>query len=318
MKSSILAAVAIAVASAALWTSARRPSVVDMLEFAKLNGDLKSMYRSHVLGVAMPDLVDAVNKMWTGMRPDDRIAIGLAAREYVRKEVAKVTPPTPAEVDRAARGLLNMLEPPPAPKPSPARPPADKREIAYGTVIKYAERPPPPLGSRPQMGAPAGSFTIRLDAGKILTVVDNPSTGPANAKAAVLRRVGVNGRVTVVLKNGVVESIAAGAKPPPTMLVSPKPIPGEKVNPAVRPVVTPRPAPAPAATTIIAPKPILPVKQPAGNKPPVPAPTVATGPTPAPIKTTIGRPGAGLPMDGSPAAQSVRAAAVAARSGYML
>jgi hypothetical protein len=311
MKSSILAAVAIAVASAALWTSMKKPSVVDMLEFAKLNGDLKSMYRDHVLGVAMPDVVDEVNKRWTGMRPEDRTAIDLMAREYVRKEVAKMTPPTPAEIDRAAVGILNMLE------PRPARPPADKREIAYGTVIKYAERPPPPRGSRPPMGAPAGSFTIRLDAGDIFTVVDNPSTGPANAKAAVLRRVGVNGRVTVVLKNGVVESIAAGAKPPPTMLVSPKPIPGEKVDPAVRPVVTPvaRPPPAPAAT-IIAPKPILPVKQPAGK--PVPAPTVATGPTPMPIKKTDGRPGAGLPMDPSSPAARAAAMASAARAGYVL
>jgi len=222
----------------------------------------------------MPDVVDAVNKMWTGMRPDDRIAIGLAAREYVRKEAAKVTPPTPAEVDRAAAGILNRFDPRPAP--------ADAREIAYGTVIKYAGS----SRTAPMPGAPAGSFTVRLDAGKILTVVDNPSTGPANAKAAVLRRVGMNGRVTVVLKNGVVESIAAGgpAKPPPTMLVSPKPISGKKVSLSIRPVVTPvaRPPPAPAAT-IIAPKPILPVNQPAGNKPPVPAPKAETGPAPAPV-----------------------------------
>jgi hypothetical protein len=100
------------------------------------------------------------------------------------------------------------------------------------------------------------------------------------------------------------------------MLVSPKPIPGKKTDLSIsRPVVPPRPPPA--ATMIVAPKPILPVERPAGK--PVPAPTVATGPTPMPIKTTIGRPGAGLPMDAdTPAARAARAAAMAARSGYVL
>jgi hypothetical protein len=81
----ILFAVAIAIASAALWMSMRKESLVDLSEFSKLNAELKALYRETVVEVAMPVVMDQVNARWASLSDARRKQIVAAAKKAAGK-----------------------------------------------------------------------------------------------------------------------------------------------------------------------------------------------------------------------------------------
>jgi hypothetical protein len=82
----ILFAVAIAIASAALWMSMRRDtSLVDLSEFSKLNAELKALYRETVVEVAMPAVMNEVNAGWASLPAARRKQIMAAAKKAAGK-----------------------------------------------------------------------------------------------------------------------------------------------------------------------------------------------------------------------------------------
>jgi len=77
----ILFAVAIAIASAALWMSMRKESLVDLSEFSRLDAQLKALYRQTVVEVAAPAVVDQVNAAWASLPAARKEQIMVSAKK---------------------------------------------------------------------------------------------------------------------------------------------------------------------------------------------------------------------------------------------
>jgi hypothetical protein len=82
----ILFAVAIAIASAALWMSMRRDmSLVDLSEFSRLNAELKALYRQTVVEVAMPAVMNEINAGWASLPAERKKQLMAAAKKAAGK-----------------------------------------------------------------------------------------------------------------------------------------------------------------------------------------------------------------------------------------